>query len=131
MGMHIRIRHGSPAYNDFVYLHCSRLDSVKNNDERINFQSDVVNDMAKESNYGYDVDARDILHSWKKHRSEGILTYRDHSFTSRFTGTKASVHQITFMDALDDSVAWISEPQEFGVPKTNFCEYHAFRVPKT
>ena len=33
-----------------------------------------------------------------------VLTYRDQSFPSKFTGTPSPIHLRSFMDALDDSM---------------------------
>ena len=71
----------------------------------INFQTDFVMDLAKEAEYGYDLDVADIFHDWEKDKVNNILTYRDISFASKFTKTKSPIHHTPFMTALDDSMA--------------------------
>ena len=36
--------------------------------------------------YPYDVDVSEMFHTWEHHKMENILTYRDKSFASKFTG---------------------------------------------
>ena len=55
--------------------------------------------------YPYNVDVREILYTWEHHKEENILTYRDRSFASKYTGTPSPIHHTTFMEALDDSMA--------------------------
>ena len=77
---------------------------VKTVNDDINFQGDLVNKLAKESNYGYDLDVREMFLTWEEHKVQDIATYRDHSFSSKYSGTKSPIHHSAFMDALDDSM---------------------------
>jgi len=45
-----------------------------------------------------------MFKEWHHHKDEDILTYRDKSFASKFTGTQSPVHHTNFMYALDDSL---------------------------
>ena len=38
------------------------------------------------ADYPYDVDVGEMFHSWEGHKDRDILTYRDESFASKFTG---------------------------------------------
>ena len=51
-------------------------------------------------------------------QDKDILTYRDISFTSKFTSTKSPIHHTTFMTALDDSLQCFMNTKQF------FCEIH-------
>lgn len=82
----------------------ARNKALKDCHEEIDFQTAVVADISKDANYGYDLDIGYIFHIWEHHKHDDILTYRDQSFTSKFTGSKSPVHHSTFMDALDDSL---------------------------
>ena len=73
--------------------------------EEIQFQTDFVLDLANEADYGYNLDVTQIFNDWENDKHEDILTYRDKSFASKFTGTKSPIHHSTFMEALDDSMA--------------------------
>ena len=81
-----------------------RNQSLKDCHEEIDFQTDVVADIGKDADYGYDLNIGYIFHVWEGHKMEDITTYRDHSFTSKYTGTKAPIHHTPFMKAMDDSL---------------------------
>merc|ERR1719150_3091198 len=81
-----------------------RNKALKNCHEEIDFQTDYVMDLAKEANYGHDLDVTQIFYDWEADKDKDILTYRDISFTSKFTSTKSPIHHTTFMTALDDSL---------------------------
>ena len=74
--------------------------------EEINFQTDFVMDIVKEcgKDYPYNLDVGDIFHAWEHHKDEDVLTYRDQSFPSKFTGTPSPIHLRNFMEALDDTL---------------------------
>ena len=74
--------------------------------QEINFQTDFVMDIVKEcgKDYPYNLDVGDIFHAWEHHKDEDVLTYRDQSFPSKFTGTPSPIHMRSFMEALDDSM---------------------------
>ena len=80
------------------------MEDLKGSDSEIDFQADFVTDLAKESNYGYDLDVRELIHRFAKMKKQDITTYRDQSYTSKFTGTKSPVHHTPFMEAFDDSL---------------------------
>jgi len=82
-----------------------RLKSLKDAHEQILFQTDFVLELAKDCNYanGANLDVSQIFFDWKDTKEKDILSYRDQSFTSKFTGTKSPIHHSTFMSALDDS----------------------------
>eukprot|EP00092_Neocalanus_flemingeri_P022283 GFUD01024163.1.p1 GENE.GFUD01024163.1~~GFUD01024163.1.p1 ORF type:complete len:472 (-),score=101.62 GFUD01024163.1:204-1559(-) len=84
----------------------ARNKTLKDGHEEIDFQTDYVQDLARDcgSDYPYDLDVGDILHTWKGHKSNNILTYRDQSFASKFTGVQSPIHHTNFMYALDDSL---------------------------
>ena len=70
----------------------------------IDFQTDVVADIGKDADYGYDLDVGSLFHVWEHCKVEDITTYRDRPFTSKFSGTKSPVHHTPFMKAMDDSL---------------------------
>jgi len=74
--------------------------------EEINFQTDFVMDLVKDcgEDYPFNLDVGDIFHAWEHHKDEDVLTYRDQSFPSKFTGTPSPIHMSSFMEALDDSM---------------------------
>ena len=85
----------------FVNFRCN---AIKDDHEDIDFRGDLVNLLAKESNYGHDLDIRHILHAWKTYKEESIMAYRDKAFASKYTGHKSPIHHSTFMEAMDDSL---------------------------
>merc|ERR1712147_224032 len=60
-----------------------RNQQLKDCHQEIDFQTDFVLDILKD---------------------EDVLTYRDQSFPSKFTGTPSPIHMRNFMDALDDTL---------------------------
>ena len=81
-----------------------RLSGLKETPDLINFQRDFVEDVAKEADYGCSLDVSALFHTWAKHKQDNILTYRDQSFKSVFSGKSTPVHHTSFMSALDDSM---------------------------
>jgi len=83
-----------------------RCNGLKDTYMMIDFQTDYVQELAKAcgSDYPYDLDVAEIFYAWAGHKKECVATYRDHPFTSKYTGTKSPVHHTTFMNALDDSM---------------------------
>jgi len=84
----------------------ARNKTLKDQNEEIDFQSDYVEEIAKDcgSDYPYDLEHRQIFYDWEEDKHTDILTYRDKSFTSKYTGVKSPVHHTNFMYALDDSM---------------------------
>jgi trimethylamine monooxygenase len=80
-----------------------RLRNLKDCHEAILFQTDFVQELAQQCGYGHDLDVSEIFFTWHHHKELDILSYRDQSFSSKFTGTKSPIHHSTFMSALDDS----------------------------
>ena len=89
----------------YFFFHNFRINELKDCYDDINFQTEYLVDIAKDANYGYDLDTAQQFHDWEHHKHEDILTYRDRSHTSKFTGTQSPIHHSTFMKALDDSMA--------------------------
>jgi len=83
-----------------------RNKSLQNCHQEIDFQTDYVLDLAKDcgADYPYDLDVGEMFHSWEGHKDRDILTYRDESFASKFTGVQSPIHHTNFMLALDDSL---------------------------
>ena len=75
--------------------------------EAIDFQTDYVRDLLAATDYPrLDLDhVAATFKEWEHHKAEGILTYRDRSYTSALTGRMAPVHHTPWMQALDDSLA--------------------------
>ena len=84
----------------------ARNQKLANCHEEIDFQTDFVMDLVKDcgKDFPYNLDVGDIFHAWEHHKDEDVLTYRDQSFPSKFTGTPSPIHLRNFMHALDDSL---------------------------
>jgi len=84
----------------------ARNKSLKDQNEEIDFQSEYVEEIAKDcgSDYPYDLEHRQIFYDWEEDKHTDILTYRDKSFASKYTGVKSPIHHTNFMYALDDSM---------------------------
>jgi len=85
-----------------------RGQALKNAVEEIEFQRDYVHDLVADMpNYPKKHDINIIaehLKVWKVHKSEDILTYRDHSFTSPNDGHLACKHVLPWIKSFDDSI---------------------------
>ena len=83
-----------------------RNNELKNSHEGVDFQTDFVLDLAKDcgDDFPHNLDVGDIFHAWLKNKEDDVLTYRDQSFPSKFTGTPSPIHLRSFMEALDDSL---------------------------
>merc|ERR1712059_16976 len=84
----------------------ARNKALKDSDGEIDFQTDYVVELAREcgADYPYNLDVTDIFKSWHHDKEVDILTYRDKSYPSKFTGTQSPIHHTNFMYALDDSL---------------------------
>jgi trimethylamine monooxygenase len=82
--------------------------------DAIVFQGDHVRDLSEDSGYPFDLSADQIFKEWhdsKLVKPRGILTYRDQSHTSKFTGTESPSPENSFMQAFDDSIEAFVNPQ--------------------
>jgi len=72
----------------------------------IDFQTDYVQDLVKDcgEDYPYNLNVAELFYTWAGHKGQEILTYRDQSFTSQFTGVQSPIHHTDYMHALDDSM---------------------------
>merc|ERR1712193_368196 len=57
--------------------------NLKDQHDEIDFQTKFVMDLAKDCNYGHDLDVSEIFYSWEDDKDRDILTYRDISFASK------------------------------------------------
>ena len=83
-----------------------RNQQLKDSHQAIDFQTDFVLDIVKDcgKDFPYNLDVGDIFRAWAQHKDEDVLTYRDQSFPSKFTGTPSPIHMRNFMEALDDTL---------------------------
>ena len=91
--------------NDDIKLWMERSAANKNHDDEVDFQTDYVKDLIAATNYpSFDLDAVAVLFKqWLKDKDENILEYRDKTYTSVITGTKAEKHHIVWLDEMDDT----------------------------
>jgi len=84
----------------------ARNNALKDAHGMIDFQTEYVQELARDcgSDYPYDLDVAEMFHTWAGHKVEDILTYRDQSFASKYTGVQSPIHHTNFMYALDDSL---------------------------
>lgn len=82
----------------------AREEKNKDGHDEIRFQGAFMKDLCEQNKYPHNLDVTEIFDVWKGHKYEDILTYRDQSFASIFTGTQSPIHHSNFMVALDDSM---------------------------
>ncbi|NVK45582.1 MAG: NAD(P)/FAD-dependent oxidoreductase [Rhodobacteraceae bacterium] len=70
------------------------------------YQGEYVKELIADTDYpSFDVDAANTaFFQWKKHKKEGIMTFRNNAYVSPITGTMAPAHHTPWKDALDDSM---------------------------
>ena len=61
-----------------------RNQKLKDQHEEINFQTDFVMDLAKEADYGHDLDVSDIFHSWEHDKGAFSQDFVRKTNTSEF-----------------------------------------------
>ena len=82
-------------------------DKLRDDFDCICYQGAYVQELIADTDYpSFNVNATDeALIQWKKHKKEGIMTYRDHGgYVSAMTGSKATVHHTMWTKAMDDSL---------------------------
>ena len=89
-----------------------REEAVSSSFEAVDFQTAYVRDLLDRTDYpGFEVEqVAAMLKEWLRDKQEDILGYRDRTFTSIVTGTRAVPHRRKWMEELDDSAAsYLSE----------------------
>jgi trimethylamine monooxygenase len=81
-------------------------DALNNAKECICYQADYIRELSAETDYPkFDIDAAsETFFQWKKHKKEGIMTFRDQTIVSPITSTVAALHHTPWKTALDDSL---------------------------
>lgn len=84
----------------------SREEALEDPFQDIDFQTDYTKDLMDLTDYpDFDIEmAKKHFYEWEHHKEEDILKYRDKSFESPCTGTKAPIHHTTWLQAMDDSM---------------------------
>lgn len=82
-----------------------RHDAIKDSLDSVDFQTDYIKDLIALSDYPeFNLDkVGEMFKEWLQDKEDNILTYRDKTYTSVVTGTKAKEHHTDWMDELDDS----------------------------
>ena len=81
-------------------------DAGENDYDAIRYQGNYVRELIAETDYpSFDVDgAIEAFMQWKKHKKQGIMSFRDNGYVSPMTGTMAPAHHTKWVEALDDSL---------------------------
>jgi trimethylamine monooxygenase len=74
-------------------------------DDDVDFQSAYIKDLIELTDYPeFNIaDVAKMFKQWLKDKEEDILCYRDQTFTSVMTGTRAEKHHTPWLDEMDDS----------------------------
>ncbi|NOJ81108.1 flavin-containing monooxygenase [Myxococcus xanthus] len=82
-----------------------REEGVQDSFGAVDFQTAYIRDLLDRTDYpGFSVEkVAELLKQWLRDKQEDILGYRDRTFTSIVTGTRATPHRRKWMDELDDS----------------------------
>lgn len=90
-----------------ITLWQQREDTLKDAFEQIDYQKDYIVELADAVDYApcdWEMTVA-LFKEWEHDKENSILGYRDKSFTSACTGTKAPVHHTPWLEAMDDSMA--------------------------
>ena len=81
-------------------------DALEDDYACIAYQGAYTQELIDETDYpSFDIEAANqAFYEWKKHKKKGIMSFRDHGYTSPMTGTKAPPHHTNWVEALDDSL---------------------------
>jgi trimethylamine monooxygenase len=73
---------------------------------RIDYQGAYTEELINETDYpNFDISkCNEAFHQWKKHKKEGIMSFRDNYYVSAMTGTEAVQHHTHWQDCFDDSM---------------------------
>ena len=72
--------------------------------KEIDSQTKYLQRLATDIEYEKDLDVADMFIEWEHDKVKDILTYRDKSFTSKFSGNKAPAHKTPWIKSFDDSI---------------------------
>ena len=90
-----------------------RFKSLEDENGQIDFQCDYVKDLIEQTDYPmFDLDeVANIQRAWMQSKKDDIMNFRDVTYTSVITGTKAAEHHTPWMLELDDSLErYLGEP---------------------
>ncbi len=81
-------------------------DAIADDYAAIEFQGNYTLHLIEQTDYPtFNVAAtNDAFFQWKKHKKQGIMEFRNHSYQSAMTGTMAPPHHTAWAEALDDSL---------------------------
>lgn len=82
-----------------------REEQVETSFDAVDFQTAYIKDLLGRTDYpGFKVEqVSAMLKQWLRDKQEDILRYRDKTYTSIVTGTRAVPHRLPWMQELDDS----------------------------
>ena len=86
----------------------AREEAGEGDHDAICYQGDYVRELIAETDYPmFDVEgACRTFKSYKMHKKQNIMGFRDNGYKSIITGTPASIRHIKWVDELDDSLEW-------------------------
>lgn len=90
-----------------------REEKVEDSFGSVDFQAAYIRDLLNRTDYpGFDVErVAQMLKEWLRDKAEDILGYRDRTYTSIVTGTRATPHRRKWMEELNDSAEhFLAEP---------------------
>lgn len=89
-----------------IALWQQREESLKDAFEQIDYQKDYIVELDSAVDYApcdWDMTVA-LFKEWEHDKERSILGYRNKSFTSPCTGTKAPIHHTPWVEAMDDSM---------------------------
>ncbi len=90
--------------NRWLHKYIFRNELVKNPFDKVTFQTDYVLDLAKEAEYGQDLNVAHLFNEWINNKLADITTYRDQPHCSKFSKVQGLERKTPFMQSFDDSL---------------------------
>src|SRR5699024_4893113 len=84
----------------------AKQDAIETPNDDVDFQTAYIRELVDSTDYpNFDIEkVGELFKSWLRDKEEDILRYRDKTYTSVMTGTKAAEHHTKWLDELDDSM---------------------------
>ncbi len=85
----------------------AKQQAIENVFDEVDFQTEYTRELVDSTDYpDFDLEkVGEMFKSWQRDKREDILRYRDKTYTSVMTGTKAAKHHTPWLEELDDSMA--------------------------
>ena len=84
-----------------------RLSGCKTPEDYLFYQTDYLMDLGKNAGYNHDLDSSELFLDlfrvkFGTEEGQGVATFREHAYTSKYSGLKACPPKVAFMDEFEE-----------------------------